>query len=338
MRAVDTGRDHSRAEPPNERPVTAGNLGGTAGCSAARPRAHARRTMRMQTKKAFEEVTARPDLPGLEREIVALWEREGTFAASLAQRRGGPRWVFYEGPPTANGRPGTHHVLARAFKDLFPRYRTMKGFYVERKAGWDTHGLPVELEVEKQLHISGKFDIENEIGVERFNRLCRESVYRYVDDWTAFSRRMAFWLDYDHAYWTLTSDYIQSVWWALSEMWKQGLVYKGFRVAPYCPRCATPLSSHELAMGYRDNVPDPSIFVRFRLKQDPKTSILAWTTTPWTLPGNVALAVDNEVDYVKVRQNDEFLILAAARTGALEGPFEVVETMKGKDLVDLDYE
>src|SRR6266699_2817940 len=214
----------------------------------------------------------------------------------------------------------------------------MKGFYVERKAGWDTHGLPVELEVEKQLHISGKFDIENEIGVERFNKLCRESVYKYVDQWTAFSRRMAFWLDYEDAYWTLTSDYIQSVWWALSEMWKQGLVYKGFRVAPYCPRCATPLSSHELAMGYRDNVPDPSIYVRFRLKRDPKTSILAWTTTPWTLPGNVALAVGSDIDYVKVKQGDEFLILAEARTGILDGPFEVVEKMKGRDLVDLDYE
>jgi isoleucyl-tRNA synthetase len=286
----------------------------------------------------LQRVDQRVNFPALERELQAAWQKENTFQESLRLREGQPRFVFYEGPPTANGVPGTHHILARSFKDLFGRYKTMKGFYVERKAGWDTHGLPVELEVEKQLHISGKFDIENEIGVERFNRLCRESVYKYVDQWVAFSQRMAFWLDYENAYWTLTSDYIQSVWWALSEMWNQGLVYKGFRVAPYCPRCATPLSSHELALGYRDNVPDPSIYVRFRLKKDPKTSILAWTTTPWTLPGNVALAVDAAVDYVKVKQKDEFLILAEARTSILDGPFEVVQKMKGKDLVGLDYE
>ncbi len=286
----------------------------------------------------FEKVDQKVSFPTLETQLQKKWNDEKTFQQSLKIREGRPRFVFYEGPPTANGKPGTHHILARSFKDLFGRYKTMKGFYVERKAGWDTHGLPVELEVEKQLHISGKFDIENEIGVERFNKLCRESVYRYIDDWTAFSRRMAFWLDYENAYWTLTSDYIQSVWWALSEMWKQGLVYKGFRVAPYCPRCATPLSSHELALGYRDNVPDPSIYVRFRLKKDPKTSILAWTTTPWTLPGNVALAVDNDIDYVKVKQVDEFLILAEARTGVLNGPFEIVEKMKGRQLVDLEYE
>src|SRR5947207_10409448 len=266
------------------------------------------------------------------------WKDEGTFQQSLDLREGRPRFVFYEGPPTANGKPATHHILARAFKDLFGRYKTMKGFYVERKAGWDCHGLPVEIEVEKKLNISGKFEIENEIGVERFNELCRQSVYEYVDDWRVFSERMAFWQDYDNAYWTLTSDYMQSVWWALSEMWKQNLVYRGFRVAPYCSRCATPLSSHELALGYRDNVPDPSVYIRFRLKKDPKTSILAWTTTPWTLPGNVALAVDAEVEYVKVKQNDELLVLAEARTSVLEGPFEVVERMKGKDLVGLDYE
>ena len=286
----------------------------------------------------MEKVDQRVKFPDLERDLMARWKKEHTFQKSLEIREGRPRFVFYEGPPTANGMPGTHHILARSFKDLFGRYKTMKGFYVERKAGWDTHGLPVELEVEKALHISGKFDIENEIGVERFNRLCRESVYKYVDNWVAFSQRMAFWLDYDNAYWTLTSDYIQSVWWALGEMWKQGLIYKGFRVAPYCPRCATPLSSHELAQGYRDNVPDPSVFIRFRLKKDPKTSILAWTTTPWTLPGNVALAVDNDIDYVKVKQNDELLIVAEARTSVLDGPFEVVERMKGRDLVGLDYE
>ncbi|HEY6876192.1 MAG TPA: isoleucine--tRNA ligase [Candidatus Dormibacteraeota bacterium] len=290
------------------------------------------------TPTKLQKVDQKVNFPALEQELSAKWHDEKTFDQSLKLREGRPRFVFYEGPPTANGKPGTHHILARAFKDLFGRYKTMKGFYVERKAGWDTHGLPVELEVEKQLKISGKFDIENEIGIERFNKLCRESVYRYVDEWVAFSRRMAFWLDYDNAYWTLTSDYIQSVWWALNEMWDRGMIYKGFRVAPYCPRCATPLSSHELSMGYRDNVPDPSIFVRFHLKSDPKTSVLAWTTTPWTLPGNVALAVDKDVDYVKVKQGDEFLILAEARTSVLEGPFEVVQRLKGKDLVDQDYE
>ena len=291
----------------------------------------------MQTMKTFEDVTTRPDLPRLEREIIERWDREGTYRASLERRRDAPRFVFYEGPPTANGMPGTHHVLARAFKDLFPRYRTMKGLFVERKAGWDTHGLPVELEVEKALGISGKQQIEA-FGIEEFNEMCRASVYEYVDAWVEFSRRMAFWLDYDDAYWTLTSDYIQSVWWALKTMWDRGLISKGFRVAPYCPRCMTPLSSHELAQGWQDDTPDPSVLVRFRLKRDPSTSILAWTTTPWTLPGNVALAVGEDVDYVEVRQGDEHLILAEARLEVLEGDYEVVEHMKGTALVGLDYE
>jgi len=286
----------------------------------------------------FEKVDQRASFPELETQLMAKWKEENTFQRSLELRQGRPRFVFYEGPPTANGKPATHHILARAFKDLFGRYKTMKGFYVERKAGWDTHGLPVEIEVEKKLNISGKFEIENEIGVERFNELCRQSVYEYVDEWRAFSERMAFWQDYDNAYWTLTSEYIQSVWWALSEMWKQNLVYKGFRVAPYCSRCATPLSSHELSLGYRDNVPDPSVYVRFRLKDQPDTSILAWTTTPWTLPGNVALAVGDDVDYIKVKEGDEFLILAEARLAVLKEPPDVVERMQGRDLVGLEYE
>src|SRR6202162_302397 len=286
----------------------------------------------------FEAVNPKVSFPELEKELIATWKREGTFQKSLELRSGRPRFVFYEGPPTANGKPATHHILARAFKDLFGRYKTIKDFYVERKAGWDTHGLPVEIEVEKKLGIQGKFAIENEIGVERFNQLCRDSVHEYVADWVAFSERMGFWLDYDNAYWTLTSDYIQSVWWALSEMWKRDLVYKGFRVAPYCPRCATPLSSHELAQGYRDNVPDPSVFVRFKLKSDPNTAILAWTTTPWTLPGNVALAVDNDIDYIKVNDGDGFLILAESRLEVLTESPEVVDRMKGSDLVGLDYE
>ena len=286
----------------------------------------------------FEKVDQKVSFPELEVQLMERWKAEGAFQKSLDLREGRPRFVFYEGPPTANGKPATHHILARAFKDLFGRYKTMQGFYVERKAGWDTHGLPVEIEVEKKLKISGKFQIENEIGVERFNELCRQSVYEYVEDWVAFSLRMGFWLDYDNAYWTLTSEYIQSVWWALSEMWKQNLVYKGFRVAPYCSRCATPLSSHELSLGYRDNVPDPSVYIRFRLKNDPKTSILAWTTTPWTLPGNVALAVDNDIVYIKVKEGDEYLILAEALLTVLKEPPQVVERMMGRDLVGLEYE
>jgi isoleucyl-tRNA synthetase len=291
----------------------------------------------MQTKKRFDDVSSRVSFPALELEIMRAWEQEQTFQRSLDLREGGPRFVFYEGPPTANGKPGTHHVLARTFKDVVPRYRTMKGYHVERKAGWDTHGLPVELEIERKLGISGKQQIE-EFGIDKFNELCRQSVFEYVDDWRRFSERMAFWQDYDNAYWTLNSDYIQSVWWALKRMWDQELIYKGFRVAPYCPRCMTPLSSHELAQGYKDDIPDPSVYVRFRLRDDPTTAILSWTTTPWTLPGNVALAVGNDFDYVKVKHGDEYLILAEARTGVLHGEFEVVERMKGRDLVGLYYE
>ena len=292
----------------------------------------------MDTKrKLFEPVGSKADFPALEREVMRFWKEDGTFQESLRIREGAPRFVFYEGPPTANGNPGTHHILSRAFKDVFGRYQTMKGRYVERKAGWDVHGLPVELEVEKELKISGKQQIEA-YGIAAFNERCRESVHRYVANWRAFSERMAFWLDYDNAYWTYHSSYIQSVWWAIKSMWDQGLVYKGFRVAPYCPRCATPLSSHELSQGYRDDTPDPSVYVRFRLRDQPATSVLAWTTTPWTLPGNVALAVGNDIEYVKVKQNDEFLILAEARLPVLTGEFEVVDRMRGSDLVGLDYE
>jgi isoleucyl-tRNA synthetase len=288
-------------------------------------------------RRLFEPVGSKADFPALEREVMRFWKEDGTFQESLRIREGASRFVFYEGPPTANGNPGTHHILSRAFKDVFGRYQTMKGRYVERKAGWDVHGLPVELEVEKELKISGKQQIEA-YGIAAFNERCRESVHRYVANWRAFSERMAFWLDYDNAYWTYDSDYMQSEWWAIKRMWDQGLIYKGFRVAPYCPRCATPLSSHELSLGYRDDTPDPSVYVRFRLKSDPTTSVLAWTTTPWTLPGNVALAVGSDIEYVKVTQNSENLILAEARLSVLEGEYEVLERMKGSALVGLDYE
>ena len=305
----------------------------------------------MQKERTFREVDPKQSLPDLEREILALWSQECTFERSLAERRDGPRFTFYEGPPTANARPGVHHVLARAFKDLVTRYRTMKGYYVERKAGWDTHGLPVELEIERELGISGKQQIE-EFGVARFNELCRASVYEYVEEWRQMSDRMAFWQDYDHAYWTLTSDYMQSEWWALRQLWDRGLIFKGFRVAPYCPRCQTPLSSHELSLGYEDDVEDPSIYVRFPLLDEPGTSILAWTTTPWTLPGNVALAVAPEIPYAKVRVRrdasepekgasepvTEQVILAEARLSVLGRPYEVLERLPGSALVGRHYE
>ncbi|MGH7912086.1 MAG: isoleucine--tRNA ligase, partial [Candidatus Dormibacteraceae bacterium] len=312
--------------------------------------------MQQQEKAAFRAVDARQKLPDLEQELVATWAREGTFEQSLARRQGAPRFVFYEGPPTANGRPGVHHVLARSVKDLIGRHRTMKGYYVERKAGWDTHGLPVELEIEKKLGISGKQQIE-EFGIARFNELCRESVYEYVDDWREMSNRMAFWQDYDHAYWTLTPDYIQSEWWALKQLWDRGLLAKGFRVAPYCPRCQTPLSSHELALGYQDDTPDPSVYVRFPIDGRPGTSFLAWTTTPWTLPGNVGLAVLPDADYVTVElereprgdgeareravgasRTTERLVLAEARLEVLERPYTIVSRIKGRKLVGLHYE
>ncbi|HVC99715.1 MAG TPA: isoleucine--tRNA ligase [Candidatus Dormibacteraeota bacterium] len=288
-------------------------------------------------RRIFEAVGSKADFPAMERALADFWKEDDTFRESLRIREGAPRFVFYEGPPTANGNPGTHHLLARAFKDVFGRYQTMKGRYVERKAGWDTHGLPVELEVEKELKISGKQQIED-YGIAAFNEKCKESVHRYVANWRAFSERMAFWQDYDNAYWTYHSDYIQSVWWAIKQVWDQGLVYKGFRVAPYCPRCMTPLSSHELSLGYQDDTPDPSVFVRFHLKDEPGTSVLAWTTTPWTLPGNVALAVGEDIDYVKVRQGSETLILAEARLGVLDGDHEVLERFRGRDLVGRDYE
>ena len=308
----------------------------------------------MQQKEGvtFSEVDPRQSLPDLERGLVGAWAREGTFEQSLANREGKPRFVFYEGPPTANGAPGVHHVIARAVKDLIGRHRTMKGYYVERKAGWDTHGLPVELEIEKKLGISGKQQIE-EFGIAKFNQLCRESVYEYVDDWRVMSDRMAFWQDYDHAYWTLTSDYIQSAWWSLKRLWDQGLIYKGFRVAPYCPRCPTPLSSHELALGYEDNVPDPSIYVRFPVDGRPDTSIpgldhhpldAARQRRPGRAPGRRLRDRRGGVTGEREPRADgeapatERLILAEGRLEVLERPYTVIAREKGSDLVGLHYE
>jgi isoleucyl-tRNA synthetase len=285
---------------------------------------------------AFQEVSSQVKFPVLEEEVLRFWREHRVFEASLAIRRDRPAFVFYEGPPTANGLPGIHHILARAMKDLFPRYKTMKGFLVERKGGWDTHGLAVEIEVERQLKLTGKPDIEK-FGVEAFNKLCRESVFKYINEWAQFTERMGFWVDLEHAYRTYDSTYMESVWWILKALWDKQLLYQGFKVVPYCPRDMTPLSSHELAQGYRDNVEDPSVYVKFELEDEPKTYFLAWTTTPWTLPGNVALAVGLDIPYVRVRQGDERFILAKARLSVLEGPYEIEAEVEAKSLLGRRY-
>ena len=216
----------------------------------------------------FEPVTPRLDINALEKQQLDFWKERDIFRRSMEERKDAPRWVFYEGPPTANGRPGTHHVLARAFKDMFPRYHTMRGKYVLRKGGWDTHGLPVEIEVEKELGFKNKRDIE-EYGIARYNEKCRESVFRYIKEWEQLTERIAFWVDLEDAYITYKNEYIQSVWWILRQFWDKGLLYEGFKVVPYCARCGTPLSSHEVAQGYEE-VADPSVFVRFAVKDQPE--------------------------------------------------------------------
>src|SRR6478672_3216572 len=250
--------------------------------------------------------------PELEQRVLERWRERDVFARSLEQRKGAEQFVFYEGPPTANGRPGAHHVLARVCKDIYPRFKTMRGHYVPRKGGWDCHGLPVEIAVEQQLGISTKDEIEA-FGIAEFNQRCRESVFEYLEDWNALTERIGFWLDLDNAYRTLDTTYVESVWWALRQIADKDLLYEGYKVVPYCPRCGTALSSHEVALGYKD-VEDPSIYVRRPLLGEDGAevgeSLLVWTTTPWTLPGNVAVAVAPEVTYVKARCGEETLILA----------------------------
>ncbi|MEA3356514.1 MAG: isoleucine--tRNA ligase [Candidatus Bipolaricaulota bacterium] len=281
-----------------------------------------------------------------EEKILSLWKGQNTFAKSLEQTKGRPSYVFYEGPPTANGKPHFGHLMPRVYKDLFPRYKTMQGFYAERKGGWDTHGLPVELEVEKELGINSKQEIEA-YGVEEFVNRCKESVWRYKRDWEKMIERMGFWIDLENAYITYTDDYIESEWWELAQMFERGLLYKGHKVVPYCPRCGTALSSHEVAQGYR-KVEDPSIFVRLIISSDKqakynldlpgKTSLLTWTTTPWTLPANVALAIAPAATYAEIEQDGARLILARARVDAsLSGDYEIVREFPGSALVGLRY-
>ncbi|MCX7750549.1 MAG: isoleucine--tRNA ligase [Candidatus Bipolaricaulota bacterium] len=271
-----------------------------------------------------------------EEAVLALWAERDVFRRSLAERRGGPRYVFYEGPPTANGRPHIGHLLARLQKDLFPRYKTMRGFYVPRKAGWDCHGLPVELEVEKELGISTKAEIER-YGVEAFVERCKASVQRYIGAWEAMIRRLGFWIDLEHPYVTYSDDYIETLWWELKEIHKGGLLYPGHKILPYCPRCGTSLSSHEVAQGY-DRVADPSVYVRMPLAEDPQVSFLVWTTTPWTLPANVALAVHPRETYAEVDFEGERLILARGRVGAVLGEgARLLREFPGSELVGRRY-
>ena len=235
---------------------------------------------------ARRPVASNQSFPQLEEQVLARWRERDVFAESLRNREGADRWVFWEGPPTANGKPGVHHVLARAFKDIYPRYKTMRGHLVERKGGWDTHGLPVEINVEQQLGLHNKHDIEK-YGIAEFNAKCRASVFEYLEDWNRLTERIGFWVDLENAYRTLDASYVESVWWALRQIHDKGLLYEGHKVVPYCPRCGTALSSHELALGYKDVI-DPSVYVRFPVAEDggplqAGDELLVWTTTPWTL-------------------------------------------------------
>ncbi len=300
-----------------------------------------------QRKPRFQDVSPRVDFPALDARVLAFWKEHQIFEKSLEGRADAPVFVFYEGPPTANGKPGSHHVVSRIFKDLFPRYKTMRGYRVPRKAGWDTHGLPVELEVERRLGIDGKQQIE-EYGVAEFNRLCKESVTAYLAEWERFTERIGFWVDLEDAYYTYTNGYIETVWWLLRQIWDKGLLYEGHKVVPYCPRCGTAISSHEVAQGYKD-VTEDSIYVRFPLTPEAAqrvtgepgkgVSLAVWTTTPWTLISNVAAAVHPDVEYALVESRGERFIVARDLVEGVLGKKAVVEReLKGAELLGLDYE
>lgn len=271
----------------------------------------------------------------MEKDIMKLWDEKDVIQKNFELNKDGEYFTFYDGPPTANGKPHIGHVLTRVMKDLIPRYKVMKGYKVLRKAGWDTHGLPVELEVEKTLNISGKQEIEK-YGVEDFIKKCKGSVFTYVSQWEEMSKRIGYWVDMDSPYVTYHNEYIESVWWALKQIWDKDLLYKGYKIVPYCPRCGTSLSSHEVSQGYKD-VKETSTYVKFKLKDENKY-MLAWTTTPWTLPSNMALAINKAYDYVEVINNEEHIILAEALLGKLEGDYEVVKKFKGEELLGLEYE
>ena len=274
-------------------------------------------------------------LPKIEKEILEFWQKNNIFKKSLEKTKEKPRFVFYEGPPFANGLPGIHHLLARAFKDIILRYKTMQGFFVERKAGWDTHGLPTEMSAEKSLKIASKKQIEENIG--GFVKECSSNVFTYKKDWELFTERIGYWLDLENAYVTCSKEYIESLSWILKRIWDKGLLYQDYKVVPYCPRCGTSLSSHEVAQGYK-TVLDSSVYVKFKVSEEENTYFLVWTTTPWTLPGNTAIAVNPKFSYSKIEINGEKLILAKDRLGSLDEGYKMLEELKGKDLVGLGYE
>ncbi|MQY55492.1 MAG: isoleucine--tRNA ligase [Dehalococcoidia bacterium] len=297
----------------------------------------------------FRPVPSKTSFPELEKRILHFWREKRIFERSVTERETSPLFVLYEGPPTANASPGVHHILSRVFKDVIPRYKTMRGYCAPRKAGWDTHGLPVELEIERELGFSSKDQIET-YGVSQFNARCRESVFRYQREWEEVTERIGFWLDMEHPYVTLDNDYIESCWWVIKQLWEKGLIYQGYKVTPHCPRCGTSLSSHEVALGYEDNTPDPSVWIKFKLKlgsvggtplerhlpllqKKSATYLLAWTTTPWTLPGNTALAVAPDADYSVMEGENDHLIMASALVNmvGLEGYHEVVR-VKGEEI------
>ena len=317
----------------------------------------------------FRTVSSRVSFPEMERDVLRLWKERDIFRRTESEREGGPLFMLYEGPPTANGSPGVHHVIARVYKDIICRYKTMKGYRCIRKGGWDTHGLPVELEIERELGLKTKRDIE-QYGIEKFNQKCRESVFRYVKEWEDMTDRIAFWVDMEDPYVTLHNDYVETGWWILRELWDKGLVYQDIKGTPHCPRCVTSLSSHEVALGYREDTPDPSVYVKFLVTSftpsltlphqggednapSPSTGegwdgggiptyFLAWTTTPWTLPGNTALAVAEDADYSVVEMEDQTgknrVILASSLVeSVLQEPHSLVKSVKGRELAGLEY-
>ncbi len=276
------------------------------------------------------------ELPKIEEKVLEFWKKNKIFEKSLEKTKNGPRFVFYEGPPYANGLPGIHHLLSRALKDIILRYKTMQGFFVERKAGWDAHGLPAEVEAEKKMNIKSKKDIEK-IGIEKFIQECKNGVFAYKKEWEEFTERIAFWLDFDNAYITCSNNYIESLWWILKQIWEKGLLYQDYKVVPYCPRCGTSLSSHEVAQGYK-SIKENSIYVKFKAKEKENTYFLVWTTTPWTLPGNVAIAANPTFSYVKAKVGKDYLILAKERLDAIQEEYTIEEEFKGEKLLNLEYE
>jgi isoleucyl-tRNA synthetase len=279
-------------------------------------------------------------IPDIEKEILDFWKNDNTFQKSIDTKPKDKQFIFYEGPPTANGMPGIHHVIARTVKDIICRYKTMQGYRVERKAGWDTHGLPVEVEVEKTLGIKSKEEII-ELGAEKFNQACRDSIFKYLNEWEILTERMAYWIDLEHAYVTFHTDYIESVWWALKKLFDDGLIYKGFKILPYCPICESPLSSHEVAQGYVE-LKEASIYVKFRIKSGKfeGSDFLVWTTTPWTLPSNVALSVNAKHPYVRIELSEtgERYVLAKERLSVIKDEYKIIDEVNGSELENTEYE